>query len=370
MSLVQLLKDKIQDKGPIPFQEFMQMALYHPHYGYYSGPLPKFGPEGDFITAPELSPIFAYALANQCAQILKNCPGGCILEFGAGSGKLCVDLLTRLADLKQLPEKYYILELSPTLTLRQQQWVETHLPSLKDRVEWLKEWPNEPISGVFIANEVLDAMPVHRFMRYQDTVYESFITVNEQDILAEIFKPCENSSLKTYVEGILPVTNQPYISEANLWIEGWLNSAKHCLNQGVLLILDYGFPKHEYYLPERNQGTLICHYQHRAHNDFLLNVGEQDITAHVDFTHVAEKASALGFEVSGYTSQASFLIANGLLETVHSDEVTPKYLEIRKAVQLLTSPSEMGELFKVIALSYKMDLSLQGFSLIDRRSTL
>ncbi|WP_298622245.1 SAM-dependent methyltransferase [uncultured Legionella sp.] len=370
MSLIQTLHVQLEKQQEIPFVEFMQMALYAPGEGYYSSGLPKLGAQGDFITAPELTPLFGKTLAHQCKQILSLLEQPVLFEFGAGTGVLCVDILNQLEQLNSLPDAYYILELSANLRHRQQQLIQERIPHLADRVIWLDRWPEKPFNGIIIANEVLDAMPVNRFMLDDSHILESYIALNEEAKLIELFKPCQNQRLVNYVKQNVPQQNSAYLSEANLFIEDWLVNIYQMLNQGAVLLIDYGFPRHEYYHPDRNQGTIMCHFQHRAHSDPLLHPGEQDITAHVDFTHVAEAGQQAGFHVAGYTNQASFLLANGLLSLLNELDDETALFRAKQVVKQLTHPSEMGELFKVIALTKNLDFDLNGFLLNDKRVSL
>lgn len=364
------LHQRLQECGEIPFVEFMQHALYAPGSGYYSAGLQKFGVDGDFITAPELTPLFAQTLAGQCQQIFKALDHPVLFEFGAGSGRLCVDILKALDALQCLPERYLIMEVSSNLRQRQQQLIQTEIPALFDRVHWLDRWPEQGFNGVMIANEVLDAMPVHRFLKTDDDILESVITLNDRGELIERFNPSSNPRLLNYLHQVLPDLPCPYQSEVNLFIEDWLKECSRILNQGAMLIIDYGFPRHEYYHPDRNQGTLMCHFRHHAHSNPLIHVGEQDITAHVDFTQVAEAGYDAGFHVAGYTNQASFLLANGLLSLLERLTNEVSRLRAQQAVKQLIQPSEMGELFKVIALTKGLDFPLQGFLLHDKRVSL
>lgn len=370
MTLLELIKSRLRKQGNLPFVDFMQLALYDPQFGYYSAGLQKFGAQGDFITAPELTPLFAQTLANQCQQVFLNLPEPCLFEFGAGSGRLCVDLLTALEQKSCLPEKYYILEISPNLRQRQQDLIALTIPHLLPRIHWLDRWPNQTFNGVIIANEVLDAMPVHRFLQTENGIEESFISLDANDELIEQFKPTTNQRLTNYLQQSLKPELAPYLSEANLFIEDWIKQCFSMLAAGVMLIIDYGFPRHEYYHPDRNTGTLMCHYRHHAHPNPLIHVGEQDITAHVDFTQVAEAAFTAGFHVAGYTNQASFLLANGLLSLINQDDDERQKLQQQQALKQLIQPSEMGELFKVIALTKNSDLDLIGFQLHDKRASL
>lgn len=369
MSIIHTLQAKLAEQD-LPFVEFMHHALYAPCEGYYSSGLQKLGKQGDFVTAPELTPLFGKTLANQCQQIMMTLKSPSILEFGAGTGALCVALLEQLEALHCLPEAYYILEVSADLRARQQELVKQAIPHLADKVIWLDNWPQNPFTGVVLANEVLDAMPVHRFMHTEQGILESFVHLNEQQQLSEVFKPCDNQRLLDYIQDRLDLESTPYLSEVNLFIDDWIKNIYGMMQQGVVLLIDYGFPRHEYYHPDRSQGTLMCHYQHRSHAEPLLHPGEQDITAHVDFTHVAEAGQQAGFHVAGYTNQASFLLANGLLSLINTLDNEVERIKANQAIKQLTLPSEMGELFKVIALNKNMEINLNGFQLLDKRVSL
>ncbi len=369
MLATDLIRKIIHQQGAMPFVDFMQMALYAPEYGYYAR-LSNVGARGDFVTAPALTPLFGYAVANQCADILKNLTKPRILEFGAGMGHLCVDILLQLERLNALPDEYWILEVSAALKQSQQQYIKEKVPHLLSRIQWLSGWPEEAIEGVMIGNEVLDAMPVHRFLQTKEQgLLEYYVDVNERGDLIECVKPCVHERLLSHVEKVLLKQASPYQSEANLFIDDWIKQCHNKLKQGVLILFDYGFPRHEYYHPDRLQGTLMCHYQHRAHPNPLLYVGEQDITAHVDFTHVAEAAFDAGFDVAGYTNQAAFLLGCDIL-TLLSQVSETDALAAQQAVKKLLQPNEMGELFKVIALSKHANDPLRGFSLQDKRASL
>ena len=369
MTLLERIREHIIQQGALSFSEFMQQALYAPNLGYYTSGLQKFGIGGDFITAPELTPLFGYTLANQCQQIVTELDSPILLEFGAGSGQLCVDILTHLESLNCLPLEYHILEVSGHLKCRQQELIAQKLPHLLNRVRWLSTWPTKPFEGVVIANEVLDAMPVERFLQTATGLLESTITLNKNNELVEAFRPNTNPRLLAHVQTVLPPDCFPYQSEANLFIDDWLRQCFTLLSKGVVLLLDYGYPRHEFYHPDRCHGTLMCHYRHRTHTNPLLHVGEQDITAHVDFTHVAEAGVSAGFSVAGFTNQASFLLANGLLPLL-SNRPEQERVNAQQAVKTLVQPNEMGELFKVIALTKSFDLAINGFQLQDKRSSL
>ncbi len=389
VKLCQLIADKIeQTGGNLPFFEFMQMALYEPGLGYYSAGLSKFGAAGDFITAPELTPLFGTTLAKQIGEILADLDHPNILEFGAGSGRLAVDLLNALARSDQLPEKYYIIEVSADLRHRQEKTIHQHCPQLMERVEWLETLPAGAFDGVILANEVLDAMPVRRFRISESptapieeisVTYEPATDAHSQPMFSETFTPGSgalHAEVRRLEEDCLVPLHAGYISEFNPQLHGWINSLAARLKRGVILCVDYGETRREYYHPERDGGTLLCHYRHRAHADPLCLIGLQDITASVDFTAVAEAAVAQGLSVAGFTSQALFLMNCGLLECLEDclgddkliDDQSRQiaYLKAAQAVKTLTLPDEMGERFKVIALARGYDKPLRGFVQGDR----
>ena len=357
--LVAIIKQEILCNGPITFARFMELALYAPGLGYYAAGLQKFGREGDFTTAPEISALYSYCLAKQCQQILINCPGD-ILEFGAGTGIMAADILLRLEELGTLPNHYYILEISADLKERQRNTINARAPHLRHKVKWLKTLKNFALQGVMIANEVLDAFPVHRFCYDNATLYEFFVVQADNDFAFELKTP--TTSLKQHIQNINIDFSDGYESECNLLILGWLQSLSEVLRKGVLLLIDYGFPRHEYYHPDRNRGTLMCHYHHHAHDNPLIQVGMQDITAHVDFTCVAEAGVCAGMSLLGFTNQANFLLSCGMIQELQR-QPEEQYSKLANEVKVLTSPNEMGELFKVMALTKNLNTPLLGFSL-------
>ena len=365
-----------QNKGRISFARFMELALYYPGFGYYSAGSVKIGKEGDFITAPEISPLFSRCIARQCQQILTALPRNSqIIEFGAGSGIMAVDILLELERLNCLPFEYVIIEVSAELRQRQKLTINSKAPHLINRVQWLDTLPLQSFHGVILANEVLDAMPVHRFAKIDNVMKEIFISLQNNEFTYE-FGEASSEQLAVYLKSLnnnhLKNSNN-YLSEINLLIPAWFNSLSKCLQQGVILLVDYGFTRVEYYHPDRSEGTLMCHYRHRCHADPLILMGLQDITAHVDFTTVAESALANGLQVAGYTHQAAFLLNCGLikLERSPADYDMICALEYSRQIQLLTSPAEMGELFKVMALKRGLEnIQLLGFSSFDQRYKL
>lgn len=353
--------------GWIDFATFMHMALYTPGLGYYSGGAKKFGIGGDFVTAPEISPLFARALAKQVAQVL-NVTQGDLLELGAGTGKLAADILLALADLQILPQQYCILEVSDYLRDVQRKNLEKWLPlHLFERVVWLDALPSK-ITGMVLANEVLDAIPVHLVGKQDGMLIERGVTW--RDGLAWQDKPLTNNVLINTVADLdLP---DDYITEVAPLATGLVASLADSLVQGVICWIDYGFGVREYYHPQRTGGTLMCHYQHYAHSNPLIYVGLQDITAHVNFTAIAETAVSRQLAVMGYVNQASFLINCGLLTLLAeaSPDDMATYAPMVSATQKLLSPAEMGELFKVMLLGKGMDMPLIGAMQGDKRHTL
>jgi SAM-dependent MidA family methyltransferase len=357
--LCELIRTDISTQGGwIPFSRFMEMALYAPGLGYYTAGAHKFGEGGDFITAPELSSLFGRTMARQLVEVMQASTPN-ILELGAGSGKLALDILIELEKLDALPESYSILEVSADLRQRQQALLSAKLPHLANRVHWLDALP-ENISGAVIGNEVLDALPVHVLHWTKGSVHEVGVTNKDHRFIWQD-KPLEIPALLEVVKNI-QVPND-YLSEVSLAARGLVASLCERMDKGALLFVDYGFGAGEYYHPQRSRGTLMCHYRHHSHDDPFYLPGLQDITAHVDFSAVAEAAIDNGAHFLGYTSQAHFLLNNGMAEFLV--EVSPNdvkaYAPLSAQLQKLTSPAEMGELFKVIALGMELDQPLAGF---------
>ncbi|MBS0350590.1 MAG: SAM-dependent methyltransferase [Proteobacteria bacterium] len=364
--LIQRICSEISEQGPIPFARFMELALYAPGLGYYRNGLQKFGEQGDFITAPELSPLFSQCLARQCQQILSQISRPNILEFGAGSGVMARTILQTLSELQTLPEHYYILELSAELQQRQRLQLQKHLPEFYSRVVWLQQIP-EHFTGIVLANEVLDAMPVHRFGVYQGL--KEYTVDYRQNNLIWRLAPLSNARLAQSIER-LGNWDEGYTSEINMLLPGWINSVAHSLEQGVILLSDYGMTGREYYHPDRGCGTLMCHYLHRAHDNPFWWPGLQDITAHVDFTAVAESAVDNRLEVSGYTHQAGFLLNCGITDFITGAEDPRTRLDLNRQIQRLTLPAEMGEAFKFMALTKNFSEKLLGFNHFDQLARL
>jgi len=357
--------------GALGFDRFMELALYAPGFGYYSAGARKFGEQGDFVTAPEISPLFAQCLANQCIQAFEHLESPSILEFGAGSGRLAVDLLTSLEKKQRLPEHYYILEVSADLKARQQALVKQEIPHLTNKVTWLKQLPSSPIQAVVIANEVLDAMPVHRFRRFQNQWQEQMVVLGDQGLISD-WQSIRSPNLASAITQ-LNLTQETIESEINLRQHSWIESIHHCLEKGLVLLIDYGFPASVYYHESRTEGTLMCHYRHHAHANPLVYIGLQDITAHVDFTAVAKSALNSGFDVCGFSSQAFFLFSTGLDKIMADSDPNDldKHMQLVQSVRRLTLPTEMGERFQVLGLAKNITSpSFIGFQMRDQREKL
>lgn len=357
------IRDEIDAKGGcIPFARFMEMALYTPGLGYYSAGKYKFGKSGDYVTAPEISSLFAATLANLCEQILSVIPGADILEVGAGSGRFAKDLLLELEKRACLPEKYYILEVSADLRLRQMEMFSSHCPQFLSRIQWLDSLDDIEIRGIILGNEVLDALPVHVFRIENDTIKERMIAWDHSHFVSQFEKPL-TPSLKEKVSALVEEYALPshYESEIHLMLPALIETFARCLRQGVMLFIDYGYGRREYYHPDRHMGTLMCYYRHHCHDDPLFFPGLQDITAHVDFTSLAENTR---LDLLGFTTQAGFLLSSGIL----SKELSRKE---RESLKTFILPSRMGEVMKVIALGKDFrEEKLLGFAFQDRRRDL
>lgn len=372
-ALISLIKNEIDNNdGVISFQRYMELALYAPGLGYYAAGSVKLGEEGDFITAPEISPLFSQTLANAILPVLNS--EQIILEVGAGRGRMAADILNFLSHKDKLPKEYWILELSADLRERQKQTIKEIAPKFFDKIKWLDELPDK-FSGVVLANELLDAMPVQLFQKNESDINEvNVVWLNDK--FSFQLKSSFDERLVTRVKEIeseLEIDFESnYVSEVNFSAEDWLKSIAEKLQQGIIVLVDYGFPRHEYYHAQRAQGTLMCHYRHRTHPDAFVYPGLQDITAHVDFTAMADAALESDLKVMGYTNQVGFLMGAGLLElsTVDEDQDTQQQMEIASQIKKLTLPHEMGELFKVIGFSKNCDIDLPAFEFRDLRNSL
>ena len=340
--------------GVIPFSRFMELALYSPGMGYYSAGSRKFGADGDFVTAPELGPVFAQCVAHSVAPVLRGLGGETIFfELGGGSGVFAAAALRQFAVLDALPTFYWMLEPSADLRERQQAHLRENLPAeLFARCQWLDGPPETEWRGVLFANEVLDALPTPRFVIHDGEVYEEHVVVDAVGNFLRVDQPAD-ALLHAAVRHVERDNGQPlpegYRSEILPQLPYWIQAVGGLLRDGVMLFCDYGYPRREFYLPERNDGTLVCHFRHRAHGDPFHLPGLQDLTAFVDFTALAEAGVNAGFELAGYCAQSSFLLGNGLqsiLEEIETIDDTATRYRRHQEIKKLTLPGEMGERFQ------------------------
>ncbi len=360
-----LIRAEIADRGWMSFSRYMECALYSPGLGYYSNSLQKFGSGGDFVTAPELSPLFGQCLATQITQLMTlSAPH--VMEAGAGSGRLAADLLGTLDRMGCAPASYRILELSADLRARQRSLIEREVPALAQRVIWLDQLPDR-FSGVVFGNELLDAMPIERIRTARHGVEEAGLTLDMDGRVALSWRPAGPTLAKAAQALHLPVD---FETEIGLAGRAWMAELARRIEVGALLLIDYGFPQAEYYHPDRSTGTLMCHYRHHSHTEALWMPGLCDITAHVDFTAVAQAAFDTGMSLAGYTSQANFLLNCGLLDHLTPDADALTRSRQNADLNQLTSPAEMGELFKVICMTRGIHEPLAGFARGDRSHTL
>jgi len=361
--------------GALDFADFMREALYAPGLGYYTAGLPKFGAAGDFVTAPEVSPLFGRALARQVAEVLEQVDGGEILEFGAGSGKLAVELLLELERLGSLPACYRILDVSAGLRTVQRECIEAQAPHLLGRVAWIDAWPQD-FCGVIVGNEVLDALPVRLLEIDQEGPVRLGVRLEEGRLAwTRLPATAEDRAVLGEIDARRGEGFPPgYRVEFHPELPGWVAGLAHALRQGVAFLFDYGGSARELYAPERWMGTLRCHLRHHAHDDPLLHPGLQDITAWVDFSRVAAAAQAAGLEVLGYTMQAHFLLGCGLAQVYEQAFAQAggeaDQLRLAQGFKTLMMPGEMGERFKAIALGKDVDGPLSGFAMRDFRDRL
>lgn len=367
-----VIREAIESAGNwITFERYMDIVLYQPGLGYYNGGATKLGDSGDFVTAPEISTLFGRTLARQVRQIFEHVGNAEILELGAGSGKLALDLLLELEQMGCLPERYCILEVSAELRERQQKLLTDNIPHLTTRLVWLEQLP-EQFCGTILANEVIDAMPVHLVEWQGNQLFERGVVWQKNVYDGQLAwgnRPIDNAALKSIADKLSVRINPDqdpdfsYSSEINLNARYFMHALAGILQQGVAILIDYGFGSDEYYHPQRSQGTLMCHYRHHAHGDPFFLPGLQDITSHVDFSALTAVAEETGLVLMGYTTQAHFLLNCGVTDILAQIPVedTQNYLPMANQLQKLVSPAEMGELFKVIAFGKDITLPLTGF---------
>jgi SAM-dependent MidA family methyltransferase len=358
--------------GWLSFERFMELALYAPGLGYYSAGAEKLGRGGDFVTAPEVSDLFSRCVARQCAAVLAVSGGG-ILELGAGTGRMAAAVLSALDAAQALPDRYAILEVSADLAARQRARLGALPPQLRERVVWLTRLPEPGFRGVILANEVADALPCARFTCRGGAVRELGVARDEQGTLHEALAApgaaLEHACAALFAQLPAPLP-EGYVSEVCLRVAPWIASLADALGEGALLLFDYGLPRRHYYHPQRTGGTLRCHFKQRVHDDPYLNVGVQDITAWVDFTRVAEAALGAGLSVKGFATQAAFLLATGVEEEVSAATSDLERARLAGEARRLLMPEEMGEAFKVMALTRGLEAPLAGFALQDLRHFL
>jgi SAM-dependent MidA family methyltransferase len=379
-ALIDLIRERIAAAGGwLPFDRYMELVLYAPGLGYYSGGATKFGRRAedgsDFVTAPELSPLFARTLARPVAQALRESGTRRLMEFGAGTGKLAAGVLNALAALDVDFGTYSIVDLSGELRARQRDTIEKLAPSFAHKVEWLDALPDS-FEGVVIGNEVLDAMPVRLVVRKLGAWHERGVVLTNDRFTFDD-RPIRLDTQVELIDAAIDEANDDepfaeYITETHEAALGFTKTVCTMLTRGAAFFIDYGFPRREFYHAQRATGTLMCHYRHRAHPDPFVYPGLQDITAHVEFTGIAEAGTEAGADLLGFTSQARFLMNAGITDVL--DELDPadvkRFLPAANAVQKLLSEAEMGELFKVIAFSRGIPGTLDAFATGDRSHTL
>lgn len=373
--LVRAIRDEIAASGPMPFSRYMERCLYAPGLGYYSAGRTKFGAAGDFVTAPELGPLFARSIARASAPLLRELGGADFLELGGGSGAFALDALREFAALDAIPRRYRILEPSADLRQRQQERALRELPpELAVRLEWIERPPEASWRGVLFANEVVDALPATRFAMLGGEVFEEHVGIDGER-LVRVDRPADalvGGAVRAVERCLQAPFDDGYRSEILPQLPYWMQAIAATLRAGAMLFVDYGYPRREFYLPERRDGTLVCHYRHRAHADALLWPGLQDITAFVDFTALAEAGIAAGFDFAGYAPQGAFLLASGLAEIVASEPDDSDLERLRRAAETkrLTLPGEMGERFQVMAFTRDVGDALPGLRAVDRSRRL
>lgn len=371
-ALAAAIRAEIEARGPIDFSRYMRHALYAPGLGYYAGGAAKFGAAGDFVTAPELGDVYARCVADASAPVLRE-TGGDFVELGAGSGAFAADALLALAACDAAPARYRILETSADLRERQAARIAASAPAHLGRVEWLDAPPEAPWDGVLFANEVVDALPAERFVRNDDGVFVEAVAWRDAGFRSVLRAATDDE--RATIEALAAETGpwpRPYRSEWLPSLAPWVATVTATLRRGAALFVDYGYPRRERYLPERRDGTLVCHYRHRAHDDPFVHLGLQDITTFVDFTALAEAGVAAGLELAAYLPQSAFLFASGLPERF-ADSASLSELQRYKLsaeVKRLTLPGEMGEKFKVMAFVREIDATTLACAALDRSGHL
>ena len=371
IQLSEQLKTKIiqaihSSQGWISFDRFMEFALYDPEFGYYNGNLRKFGEKGDFVTASEISSFFAKTMCIQFEEIFLSLDKN-IIEIGAGSGKFALEVIQSL-DSKKI-DHYFILEISHSLRKHQYELLIKNLPPhLFGKVQWIDKIPQE-YNGIIFCNELLDALPIDLIKKSSGIPYQKGVGL-ENDLF--IWKDKAIKDLSTYDHINLESLPDNYLAEDAIHIKSWINKISESISKGVVIIIDYGFNHSEYFHEQRSQGTLMCHFKHHAHDNPLIQVGIQDITSHVNFSYVAREASSKGLHINGFISQANFLINCGILELLEKVNIEDSVLYMKSVseIQKLLSPSEMGDLFKVMTIEKNIDINLVGLKNNNKVTTL
>lgn len=373
--LIQSIKRQLLHDEGLTFAQFMSAALYTPGLGYYANGRLKFGAQGDFVTAPELSPLFGQCVARQLAEVFSvlQCPS--VLELGAGSGALAESVLLALAQSKQLPERYLILEPSAALQQQQRERLAQALPDdLLARVHWLSSLPQNFV-GVIVGNEVADALPVEVIRLWPKDAEQAYVRWDEalQQFTWQ-WRHIVDADLQALAnqvrECVGEVSEQGYQTEVCCLFKPWMQSLSDCLQQGAILLIDYGYVEREYWSSGRWMGSLRAHYRQRAHNNPFYYPGLQDLTAHVDFTALAYAGHAAGLSVAGFTTQSHFLLSLGITGLVDGAADVVNHLRLAQQIKTLTMPDEMGENFKVMAFLKALEIPLSGFVLRDLRTSL
>ena len=349
------IKQKIKSNdGKISFSKFMHHALYAPDLGYYSGKSEKFGKSGDFITAAEESGILGRIIAKQCSIILNEMPDASIIEYGPGSGALAVSILKQLLQMNLKPRAYYLVDVSEDLIERQKNRILTELPEIYDSVVWISEIP-EGFSGIVIGNEVIDSMPFERFLISDKRILQFFVAIEDEELVYEL--ESANFEIKKYVKQIESKIGKylcdGFISEISFKGRDWINEISLKLNQGMVILLDYGTSRSEYYSDDNNKGWMHCHFKHHKHFEPLIYPGIQDITTWVDFSLISETAKANGMMIDAYLTQAQFIINNGIEDEFLGFESMDikKQMELTRQIKLLTLPDKMGSNFKCLVMT-------------------
>jgi SAM-dependent MidA family methyltransferase len=373
--LVKHIKRHLTQGNGLSFSQFMELALYAPNLGYYANGLAKFGASGDFTTAPEISSLFGQCLARQLDELLRTLSDASVLELGAGSGVLACTILTTLAQLNRLPVSYAILEPSAALQERQRAYLSAHLPAFVfDRVVWLKQLPQNFV-GVIVGNEVADALPVEVLRLLPNDAQQGYVVWDAQQASfvwdwREIVDAKLQDQANMIRSTVGDIPTQGYLAEVCQVLPAWMASLSESLQQGAILLIDYGYGSKEFFASRRWMGSLRAHYRHRAHNNPFWYPGLQDLTAHVNFTALAQAGFDAGLTVAGYTTQAHFLLALGITSLIDEDADVVTHLKLAQQIKTLTMPDEMGENFKAMVFLKEMVCPLTGFSLRDLRMSL